>query len=245
MKYEETLASIENEITSSFGYEINSMMEAIDLSLQIFKRNYGEAKRAYDFLKSPEISLTIFQPQNKAVMLLYLVEVYRTFFNFEASAASLIEHSRVFIEKHKTTNASFCQEYEIKKAETFINNPLSKFVKDMRNYVTHKGYPQMSLSVPLLEKRVHEYLLKSSLLLEWDGWTAKSKEYIKSQGDEMSLYPVIEEYYKLVDGFYKWMFERLREIHVSDYAEVNALIKKRNDFLDYMSKLPVSRDKND
>ena len=244
MEHEEILASIENEIVSNYGYEINSMMEALDLSLQIFKGNYAEAKRAYDFLKLPEILLTIFQPQNKAAMMLYLCEVYRTFFNFETSAASLIDHSRVFIKKHEVKNDSFFYEYDNMITKKFINNPLSKFVKDMRNYVTHKGYPPMSLSFSLPGNKEHEYLLASSLLLEWDGWTEKSREYINSQGNEIHLYSVVEEYYKVVDDFYKWMFTRLREIHVTDYAAVNALIKKRNDFLDYRSSHPVPKDKD-
>jgi hypothetical protein len=228
-----TLASIENEITSSSGYSINSMMEALDLSLQIFIRNYGDAKRAYDFLKDPAISLRIFQPQNKVALMLYLIEIYRTFFNFEASAASLIDHSRVFINKYEEKNTTFCREYQNKIEADFISNPLAKFIKDIRNFVVHKGYPIMNLNFPLVGNRVYEYLLNSSSLLEWDGWTSKAREYINSQGETIRLYSVIEEYYKLVDGFYSWMYVKLKEIHAQDFSEVNALITKRNEFLGF------------
>lgn len=231
-----TLAAIEDEITASFGYLINSMMEALDLSLQIFKRNFSDTKRAYDFLKDPAISLRIFQTENKAALQLYLIEVYRTFFNFEASAASLVDHSRAFINKYEEKNAAFYHAYQDKVEADFLNNPLAKFVKDIRNYVVHKGYPVMDLSFPLVGNRVHEYLLNSSSLLEWDSWTSKAREYIKSQGEVVRLYSVIEEYFQLVDSFYTWMFTNLKEIHTKYFFDVNALISKRNEFLELKSR---------
>lgn len=227
-----TLESIENEIISCKGYQINGMMEALDLSLQIFKRNFAEAKSAYDFLKRPEIYLTIFQPQNKSALTLYILEVFRTFFNFEASAASLVDHSRCFKDKYETQNETFCRKYQCKVDEDFTNNPLAKFVKDIRNYVIHKGYPGLSLNVPLLHDRPHEYLLNTESLLEWDGWTTKSKQYIHDQGEIIELFAVLESYYKMVSDFYTWMFAELKTIHEDDYREVNLLIKKRNAFLD-------------
>ena len=105
----------------------------------------------------------------------------------------------------------------IKKDETFKNNPLPVFVKDLRNYTLHYALPatfaQMEVSQDAQTKKqiitTQAFLNKKSLLHGYDYWKPESKKYLSEPGDEIDLLDLINKHHNIFTIFYDWLIYRL------------------------------------
>ena len=155
----------------------------------------------------------------------FQVEIYRTFTNFESSAVSLIDHSRNFVKKD--IKDTIKNKYENKKHEHFVKNYLASFVKDLRNYLIHREYPNIKISTHLTDGN-NEFTIEKAELMKWSGWTSNSKSFFAEQSEDISVVLIVETYYNLVVEFYEWLFNELQTEYKEEYAEVNKLIKQFN-----------------
>ena len=69
-------------------------------------------------------------------------EVSRRVHNFVAAALTLVEHTRVFMRKHYA-NTSVLARFEGKISAELDNEPVVKFVQNLRNFMLHKGLPRI------------------------------------------------------------------------------------------------------
>lgn len=218
---------MEKQIYSTEGYKINSIMRALDMSIQIFKKNYQEFFNLIKTFDNPVYNLFFWGDgqDSKQMRVDFQIEIYRTFTNFESSAASLIDHSRNFVKKD--IKDTIKDKYENKKNEYFVKNKLASFVKDLRNYLIHREYPNIKISTQFTDGN-NEFTIEKAELMKWSGWTSNSKSFFAEQSEEISVVLIVETYYKLVVEFYEWLFNELREEYKEEYAEVNKLIKQFN-----------------
>ncbi len=217
---------MDNQIRSSEGYRIHVLMRALDMSLQIFRKNYCTFLQLISMFEDPMFQFSYWADGEKAMLTRtnYQVEIYRTFTNFEASAAALIDHSRYFI---KTDIKDAIKEaYEQKKNECFVSNGLACFIKNLRNYLLHRGYPNISITTDL--QNGTSFTMDKNELMEWKGWSSGSKQYFKKQDDAISVVSIATDYYKIVVDFYEWFFNELRAAYKTEYEEVNRLINLFN-----------------
>lgn len=219
------LNEMEQQIKSTKGFEINAIMQALDMSLQIFKRNYNEISKLIKGFDAPLYNLVFWSEGNERVRTELQIELYRTFVNFELAASSLIDHSRNF--SNKGIKDSIKNKYVEKVKECFADNGLASFIKDFRNYLIHKEYPNIVISTELSDNKNHIYFNKNELEI-WDGWKSKAKIFLKEQESKVSVVMLVDSYYKLVVEFYEWLFDELRKEYKDEYEEVNTLIKKFN-----------------
>lgn len=154
----------------------------------------------------------------------YQVEIYRNFTNLESSAAALIDHSRYFIKADIKDTIKIA--YEQKKSECFVTNRLACFIKNLRNYLLHRGYPNISITTDLNSNT--SFTMNKSELMEWKDWSSKSKDYLNEQGDTISVVSITVDYYRIVVDFYEWFFNELRAAYKAEYEEVNGLIQLYN-----------------
>lgn len=225
----ESLESIERSIKACKGYTIYSMMEALDMSYHIFTANYQDIQNKFKAIELPDFRLHIFQEENKTACTRYTFEIYRSFFNFEAAAVSLVDHSRYFINKYETHNKPFRTEYDQQTDKCFIQNPLIIFIQGLRNYVIHRSYPQIELTSSLTGIAKNQFLLNKEEISAWGGWSLKAKELLNSSENSIPLDKAITDYYIVIKNFYDWLFKRLKEIHNVDFQEVNSLVRERNE----------------
>lgn len=216
---------MEKQIISTKGFKINAIMQALDMSLQIFKRNYNEISKLIKDFDFPLYNLIFWSEKNKYMRIEFQIELYRTFVNFESASASLIDHSRNF--SKKDIKDGIKDKYAEKVKEYFADNGLANFIKDFRNYLLHKEYPNIEISTELSNNKNYIYFNKDELEI-WDGWKSKSKIFLKEQDRNLSIEMLVDDYYKLVVEFYEWLFDELRKEYKDEYEEVNTLIKRFN-----------------
>lgn len=60
-------------------------------------------------------------------------------------------------------------------------------------------------------------------LLDWDGWTAGAREFLRSAGEQIDLTEVIGGYTRDVEAFYQWFGAEQATEHAAELAALEAL----------------------
>jgi hypothetical protein len=190
----------------------------------------------------PPRVLELWAVDNRENFDLFLEEVIRLLHNFVAAARSLRDHSlrvkRKLLPRSNTDRLA--EEYEARSVSTF-DEPLPRFVQDLRHYVLHVrlpipsghasgrrvGDPDRAPAEFEFESRI---VLHPSDLLEWQEWKSASRAFIDSAGDHISIEEVVSEYAALVKVFQSWFRGALSRRHREPLAELerqDAEIRRR------------------
>jgi len=160
----------------------------------------------------------------------YMNELSRLIHNYVASSFTLVDHTRYLMTHYQASD--FYKEYEAKKTKV-IEMPEHHFLKDFRNYVMHRNLPPIDYTVGLRDEgnNTFELRLNTPALLEWDGWTTKAQEFIKTHKDKLVLVDVIKAHSKVIDELNIWLLQQFTDLHSKDIEAVNKLMHLRNDIL--------------
>lgn len=143
----------------------------------------------------------------------------RYIFNFLASTKALIDNCRKMMSFYKNTD--IYEKYQGKINELFLNNPMTAFIQDFRNYQTH-----FKLEFSELSDDDEIVFLTQGLLQNSEQWNKLSKEYITQCGENIVLKSLCEDYFKLLEVFYMWLVGELKEFHKKDLIERKELAAK-------------------
>ncbi len=135
----ELRASVLNDVMQKAG-------DRLFLTFNIFSGNYLELKKACEIVENPDIGLKLMSEPMKGAGVQAHMEVMRLFHNFLASAKSLVDHTRAFVDDHYAGTA-FKQGYDQKVQAELASDPLIKFIQDLRNHMLHRGLPSGSMSL--------------------------------------------------------------------------------------------------
>lgn len=191
--------------------------EALKLILSDFSRVDDHIQRLTN--KNLERDMQIFR------------EIARLFHNFLAGAMTLVDHTRVFIEEfYLGTNVN--REFKGRIQRDFVNNGLTYFVQDLRNYMMHRGMPPITHN--LMMKQIEggvagemdatsQFNLPIIELKEWRNWRRASKEFIESYEKYIDIFTLVNEYSKIIYKFQDDLSGLLTEYHKDDLEELDAL----------------------
>ena len=158
-------------------------------------------------------------------------ELSRHIHNFAASSKTLVDHTRVFLEENYS-KTEVATSVKTKIANTFTNDPVSKFVHDLRNYMLHKGLPNSHMFLSLQQDPAKPELgatlttgirFDTKSLSEWSGWTTGAKQYLEQNKEHIDIHQFTEEYLIRVNEFHSWLESLLREHHSADIAHLQKL----------------------
>lgn len=226
MDYKTEFGNRFDKLQASSEMEIYRNLEALSASYRLFKRNYDELVYHLDHLNDPRESLFMYSSEQRENLERLIDETSRLFHNFLASAKSLVDHTRVIVNR-LYFNQEFKKEYDKKLAGELANNPVQKFVQRLRNYTQHYTLPIPELEIEFAEDIAMSVRLDVELLKQWDGWDKISMSYLKESGDSLCLISLSNKYFVLVEQFYQWLTERQTQLHKSDLEN----LQKMNDEL--------------
>lgn len=159
---------LRDKIINSEGIKCINRINYHNDCISILSRNFAELSKALLHFENLKNALELMDQNNRKATERYLNEISRLLHNFLASAKTLIDHTRIFIDKNYKETKIF-QLYTEKVKIAFKNDGLSKFIQDLRNFILHRGLPYTGLSLtPDLETTV---FLDRDLMLDWDKWT--------------------------------------------------------------------------
>jgi len=128
------------------------------------------------------------------------------------------------------------EDYQNQVDEVFKNDPLSQFVKCLRQYCLHYEAPAIGFSVevtPSDGKNEHLENISINLFVEelrkYDNWNKLAKQFLEESGEDINVVTIVQEYRLKVERFYNWFFERIDQIHAEELQRLDE--KKRELFV--------------
>jgi len=158
-------------------------------------------------------------------------EVNRRVHNFVAASLTLIEHTRAFM-REQYAGSVVLESYQAKVTAEFSNEPIAKFVQDLRNYMLHKGLPESEMFLaykanPQMPDGGGELAtgirFNASRLSTWDGWSIPARMFIESAGEYIDIHAFVDTYTDKVISFHEWLQNELDHLHAEDLAQLRTL----------------------
>lgn len=221
-----------DDVYRSPGMEYLNRQKSHQFSYNVFSGNFAELKKVLSIIENPDLFNKIMCDKNRENMGNPVhMELNRHFHNFLAAAKTLTEHTRVFLREHYE-DTKLKSDFNDKVKNEFSEDPLSRFIQDLRNYMLHKGLVGNSLSMTVkkiegTEKFTSESTayIKKNDLEKWDKWSKQGKIYLESQEDKIKISSFCILYGEKVSSLYSWFYKNLYDYHSEDYSE---LVKANN-----------------
>ena len=135
--------------------------------------------------------------------------------NLVSSAVSLVDHTRPLVRYYESHEGAFVSEWN-GRSNAVGTSPRAEFLRRLRNYLLHSGMAPTMHSIRMGDTAEWDNLtiqLSGSGLLEWPGWTAKSRAFIASFNGGPPLRRVVLEYANDMGALYKWLHEQEQVLH--------------------------------
>ncbi len=210
--------------------KINYNLWMFQNNFRICDGNFRDLQKFYDNINNPSIMATIKEkPDYHNEIQIINLDFLRRISNYLSSAFTLVGYARDFMKKNYSGTATF-EIYEKKVDESFIQNNLSKFIQDLRNYFLHNGIKGFSYSFSISEKYIGESefntILQKKDLCVGDYFSKKSREYMATLPDSIKIIDELKKYHTIVQGFYDWLFGYLWQIHSEELLKAKQYQKE-------------------
>lgn len=229
----ETYIRLKNALDENLGFKYRNRMMLHEQSLHIFGGNFADLIHALNFIEDPNNIPEVWAEDNRREQMFFHREVARHFHNFLSAARSLVDHTRIFMDETHS-GQPIHDSYDTEVTKRFADNPMVRFVHDLRNYFLHKGVPaskmRLSFNVGSRTPPISRVLLKAPELRRWTRWSPKSKEYLNNIQDELQLRAVVEEYHNKVETFYEWFQREMDEVHKEELSSLEILRQEIAEF---------------
>lgn len=209
-------------------------IRSLEIAMWIFIKNF-EHLREYlvstiqEPISSPAVEQGYMQRwEDRAI------EITRLLQNYVAAGVSYLDQTtRLVNDMYGSKPPS--GEYWKRISSEFTSDPLSQFVKKLRDYFMH-----YSTIAPVFQTRytartsendaaiTRSALLPVPNLLRYKDWSKKAKDYMENK-EVINIFDVIDSYSMKVAQFHDWMRSIQREMHVGDKKRIKA--KKREQAL--------------
>ena len=193
----------EEILIQSRGWQAVNRIGTLNEMYYILIENYRELM--YEILRIQDSSQPIIElVENK--------KLTRYIFNFLASTSASTDHCRKVMHFYENTDLN--NKYKNKINNLFVNNPMIVFIQNLRNYQMHFKLEFLELS-----NSDQVVFLTQKLLQHPEQWNKLSRDYMQQCGDEIVLKTLCEDYFKLLESFYMWLYSELKEFHKEDLIE--------------------------
>lgn len=210
------------------GKKIIDKLHGFNATNAVLWGNQRELVALIEKLENPDDPLMVMRMENRHLLEEKFTEVYRLLHNFLAAAATLVDHTRRMMDQ-KTINAAHKAEHGRDIKLTFESDPLSRFVKDFRNYVLHRDRPEINLTVHLVpEPAHHELLIGLESMLTWSKWSPPARSFVESKSPHIRISEFVQPYGKKVRRFGSEFVDRFSNYYSDEIESAIDLMKEWN-----------------
>jgi hypothetical protein len=232
---------MEEEILNSEGYRLKQAYENFDRSKRLLDRNYEElVQHIQQFqgrITNPDFVLSV----RRYRVSIFMEETLRLLHNFVAACTSLIDHSRKFFRRMEKESKPL-PDYQEEIDRRFVNDPLTQFVINLRQFAQHYRLPGISTVQSFENNDIRgRVLLIKEDLLRFSNWNNPAKKFLQEQGDEVNILEVFSAYHHKITEFHRWLRQKWnhtfqRELHETELKRQAFLFKKRDTFVSDLRK---------
>lgn len=229
------VVSLRDQLLVHEGKKAKSKISQFEVAFHIYSGNKNELLVHLNKVADIEYAKNLFTGKGGVSRIETYREFVRLFHNYSLSIGSLIDITRRLMNKYYD-ESEILKNYQSKIDFIFVKNTLAGFLKDLRNYFTHYQVPyiyqQLRLSVENSDYSGFQ-LMRDKLLEDYD-WKSDARNYLQNQEDRFDVLKLIMSYDKVVEEFYKWLFDKLHDFHSDELKEMELL---KNEIEDLRSKL--------
>jgi hypothetical protein len=216
-------AEIIKRIKESEGERVSCKIEELHATFFIFSANREQLLTAIRAFEHPTNMSTLWSVENRPALRHFHKEIARLLHNYLASAATLIDHTRIFV-RDLYQGQPFYEEYQEKRDDTFKTSQLAGFIMGLRNWMLHKGLaPTVARLSGTTTSPLSTIVLSHEELKTWGKWDTRAKAYLATLNSDPELHTVVLSYGSLVESFYEWLENRVQDIHASAFQELDDL----------------------
>lgn len=210
-------------IQQARGHAIWVEIDVLSWSTYAFQKNFHELRSLVEHLQSADSS-DLWVLRNRDRLEHAQREVGRRLHNFVASALSLVDHTRNASRKFYADDSARKAEYQRRVDETFVSDPLSQFIKGLRQYCLHYRPPFVGWQMRGTDAGGMEqsFFLNRALLHQME-WNATARLFIDATDDQINFLEAIDHYHDKIEDFYIWFEDDVRDLHAEAFTEVKAL----------------------
>jgi len=224
------IIALMKELQSMPEYELVTSLTGFNISIFTFDKNFIELKSMIEFLTTDPRADHLFWLRNRDQLSQVLYNIIRLLHNYVASALSLIDHTMRLHHKLSSQPPRF-PEYGARVASEFTSDPLTQFVRGLREYCQHYRSPNLSVKVswkPGDERETRTIWLLKDDLVSFDGWSAPAKAFLATVADNVNVLETATTFREKVIDFNRWFQERQQQIHA---PEIENYRVKENELL--------------
>lgn len=223
-----SLLEWQKQLQASPGYRAMALKDQVKRIGYVFQGNVVQYRSFVASLQNPAVSLPIMDVRNPDAHDELLSEAERLLHNVLTAMSTRVDQLRRFVEKHFQEDAALTKEYDERVASTFVSNSQAKFLKGLRNYITHAQLP-VARSKQTLEPQSFTitFTLPGEPLLKWDGWNREMRAWIAGWGEAIEIVEVVDTYAGMAGEFDKWLFDR---IGLKYEAAIDTFMREQKEF---------------
>jgi hypothetical protein len=217
---------LHEEILAHPGYRLLQLLTAHSMSKNILSGNCFQLRKLLEVIHDPQNIDRFWAIENRQHLRDLQSEAIRHFHNFLASVKTAVEHTRNFM-RDNAIRPEHQAEYQEKIDQVFVNDPLSKFLEDFRNFMLHRSLPltEMTLDISTSASTLYVDLIKME---DWEEWKEPSRRFIAANKPKVSMMRLIDEYEEKAKAFYEWFYPRFQHYYEREIDAALALQRTRN-----------------
>jgi hypothetical protein len=182
-------------------------------------------------LENPDNRETFTGLHQRDVLKALQLDTMRHMHNVLAGAGTLIDHTRVLVERLHPADHYFRNEYKDKVKELFGGSGHAGFIRGMRNWVLHRDILPLKFTIGLFTNRSQAVVLDIEQLNSFDGWDFRARALLAAHQSDIRVLPLMQQYHDQVEQFYIWLSQRMNEVHAEALEELRCLQKKYQAYL--------------
>jgi hypothetical protein len=224
---------------STRGHAIYWHLHSVTVSHWLFLGNHDELAKKLAAHADFSGVAHLYQQGHHQAMQAEFHEILRLIHNYVAAVGSLVDHTRRIAKK--LMDGDNLVAYQQRVDAEFKDDPLTTFLRDLRNYLLHVSHPPIRSTMRFGQDSIDSVGIELSPqeLLHWDGWRKPSVGFIERYEDGIPLAKLVADYERKVYHFYKWLIDHLNNACKSELDEFWAKHHKWADFCN-RNGIPVS-----
>jgi hypothetical protein len=214
------------KIKSHRGTQILDALNVYGISARILFGNARQFRHLINVLEDPADPIKVRDYEQRPRLQDLFDEVIRHFHNYLTAITTVVDHTRNLM-KEGFVSKEHRQEYQSKVSTLFANDPFTKFMQDLRNYMTHYTIPGIGLSETVgLQPKPPEMNIDLNHLAKWDGWTAPSRRFIEANKPKIRILKLVDDYEQKFIAFHQDFGQSFQRYYEQQINESLSLIQE-------------------
>ncbi|MFB9407731.1 hypothetical protein [Dactylosporangium matsuzakiense] len=210
---EPKLMTWEKALGASPGGLASSRQDYVRRVGYVLQANVADYNRLVAQLQNPTVSFDLDHND-------ILSEAERLLHNVVTAASTRADQLRNFMTDHFADDAGLTAQYTAKVKEEFAQDPSNVFLRNLRNYITHRRLPVAQSQETFTQTTyAFTFTLVRDALLEWSGWTADPRKWLEGLDGDVMIVEVVDRYARTAGTFDKWLFDEIGTKFADDLRE--------------------------